>query len=261
MAIHPRNKSFKVALRQAGPLIGLWSGLASTLGAEILAEGGFDWVVLDAEHAPITVPSMLSLLQAMKATDTAPVVRVPWNDTVAIKRFLDIGAETLLVPFIETKQEAAQAVRAALYPPQGVRGVASRHRAGRYGRRGAYLESANSELCLLVQVESKRALNNLSDIASVSGVDGVFIGPSDLAASLGHLGNPSHPEVRKGIDDALQTCLDLGIPAGILAPDATLAAEYARAGFKFVAAGTDIGLLVDAADRLATDVKRSLQFD
>lgn len=259
MAVHRRTKSFKEILRRTDPLIGLWSGLASALGAELLAEGGFDWIVLDAEHAPIDVPSMLTLLQAMKATDTAPLVRVPWNDAVAIKRFLDIGADALLVPFVETEEEASEAVRAMLYPPHGVRGVASRHRAGRYGRRRDYMAAANGELCLVVQVESKRALANLRGIAGVTGIDGIFIGPSDLAASLGHLGNPNHPEVREQIANALRVCLDLGVPAGILAPDLTLAVQYAEAGFRFVAVGTDVGLLVDAADRLVADVKRTLE--
>lgn len=252
---HGGGRHFKQALRGRTPLLGLWSGLCSPIAVEILAEAGFDWIVLDGEHAPMDVSGTVGLLQAMKGGTATPVVRVPWNDPVTIKRFLDIGAETLLVPFIETADQARAAVTAMRYPPEGIRGVAGRHRASRYGRCVNYLQEANDGLCLIVQIESAKALSNLAEIVAVDGVDGVFIGPSDLAASLGFLGRPDHATVQDRIGEALAACQRASMPAGILAPEIARARHFLTQGFSFVAAGIDVGLLVEGSDRLVRELK------
>ncbi|HYW91582.1 MAG TPA: HpcH/HpaI aldolase/citrate lyase family protein [Gammaproteobacteria bacterium] len=248
-------RSFRRALQGEEQLIGLWSGLCSNMVTEILADAGFDWIVLDNEHAPNGVAGTLSQLQAMKGGTAAPVVRVPWNDPVLIKRYLDIGAETLLVPLVDTPEQARAAVRATRYPSTGVRGAAGGHRASRYGRDRDYLRTANERVGLIVQVETATAVSNLPEIARVDGVDGVFIGPSDLSASMGFLGQPRHPEVRGKMAEALAICQDIGMPAGTLAPDMAIAQEHLEAGFKFVATGSDIIVLVRGTDELVAGLK------
>src|SRR5687767_9684641 len=198
----PTN-GFKQAIREGRPQIGLWSSLCSNIVAEVIAGAGFDWILIDTEHSPNELPMVLSQLQALVGGTAAPVVRPAWNDMVIIKRLLDIGAQNLLIPYVQTPEEARAAVAATRYPPQGVRGVAGTHRASQYGRIKNYATEANKEICVLVQIETQLALENLEAIAAVEGVDGLFIGPSDLAAALGHLGNNAHPEVRRAIDDAL----------------------------------------------------------
>src|SRR5436190_9696982 len=190
----PANK-FKEAIRAGKPQIGLWSRLCSNIAAEVIAGSGFDWILIDTEHAPNEVPMVLSQLQAVAAGGTAAaVVRPAWNDLVLMKRLLDIGAQNLLVPYVQTAEEGRAAVAATRYPPKGVRGVAVMPRANRYGKVKNYLQKADDEICLIVQIETELALKNIEDIAAVDGIDSLFIGPSDLAASLGHIGNPAHPE-------------------------------------------------------------------
>src|SRR5215207_8504811 len=250
----PRN-NFKHALAQGQLQIGLWCSLCSNITAEIVADSGFDWLLLDTEHSPNEVPDLLQQLQAVARGTATPIVRPPWNDIVMIKRVLDIGAPSLLIPYVQNAEEARRAVAATRYPPEGVRGVTASGRAARYGRVKDYLTTAHSELCLLVQVETRAALDQLEAIASIDGIDGVFIGPSDLAASLGHVGNPQHPEVQAALEDAGRRLAAIGKPAGILTPNEDEARRYIGWGYLFVAVGSDLGLLTRGADTLAKKFK------
>ncbi len=243
--------TFKRSLRDRRLQIGLWSTLCSNLVAEILAHSGFDWLLLDTEHSPNELPGLVSQLQAMGRGTAAPVVRAAWNDAVLIKRLLDIGAQSILLPYVQTADEAQRAVQAVRYPPRGVRGVSATSRASQFGRMKGYFAHADEEICLLVQIETAAALEQLESIAAVDGVDGVFIGPADLSASLGQLGNAGHPQVQRALEDAGRRLRDLGKPAGILTGAEEDARRYIEWGYTFVAVGVDAGLLAGAADRLA----------
>jgi 4-hydroxy-2-oxoheptanedioate aldolase len=249
------RNNFKKAIAEGRVQIGLWSSLCSNIGAEVLADAGFDWILLDGEHSPNDVPSTMSQMQALVGGTASPIVRPAWNDAVMIKRILDIGAQTILVPYVQNAEEAKRAVAAVRYPPAGIRGVASSTRANHYGRVNNYLNLADSEICLLVQVETRPALGELEAIAKVEGVDGVFIGPSDLAASLGHIGNPAHPEVQAALEDAVKRLKAVGKAAGILTLSEEEARRYIGWGYTFVAVGSDIGLLGRGADALAKKFK------
>jgi 4-hydroxy-2-oxoheptanedioate aldolase len=250
----PRNV-FKHALAAGKLQIGLWSSLASNVAAEIISDSGFDWILLDTEHSPNEIPGLVSQLQALARGTATPIVRPAWNDAVLAKRILDIGAQSLLFPYVQNVNEARAAVASTRYPPQGIRGVAVSARASRYGRTPGYLTKANDEICVLVQVETAQAMRELEAIAKVDGVDGVFIGPSDLAASLGHLGNPQHPDVQKVIEDAGRRLKAIGKPAGILTGNEDEARRYMGWGYLFVAVGADVGLLARNADALAKKFK------
>jgi 4-hydroxy-2-oxoheptanedioate aldolase len=254
-AVLPPNK-FKAALREGKQQIGLWSGLCSNIASEIIAGSGFDWIVLDIEHAPNEIPAVLSQLQAMQKGTAEPVVRCAWNDAVLIKRILDIGGRSLLVPFVQNAEEARRAVAATRYPPLGIRGVAVAPRANLYGRVPNYHRSAHEEVCVLVQVETRTALKEIDAIAAVEGVDGVFIGPSDLAADFGHLANPRHPEVQAAIADGCARIRAAGKGAGMLTSDTEEAARYMEAGFTFVAVGSDVGVLAKGTEKLAALFKK-----
>lgn len=247
---NPRN-IFKSRLLAGELQIGFWSTIPDPSVVEALAGAGYDWLVLDTEHTPVEVSGVLPLLQAIAPYPTAPVVRPFVNDTALIKRHLDQGAQTLLLPMIQNRAEAEAAVRAIRYAPAGVRGVAGTMRAARYGRIKGYQTQAGAEICLLLQVETVEALGRLDEIATVGGVDGVFFGPSDLAASMGFPGNPGNPEVRKAILSAIARTIALGKPAGILTLNEKFAQECIAAGATFVAVGLDMALLVSAADALA----------
>lgn len=247
--------AFKHGLAAGKLQIGLWSSLCSNIAAEIISDSGFDWILLDTEHSPNEVPNLLQQLQAVQRGTATPIVRPAWNDAVLAKRCLDIGAQTLLFPYVQNAEEARRAVASTRYPPQGIRGVAAAARASRYGRVPGYLGKANAEICVLVQVETREALNELENIANVEGVDGVFIGPSDLAASLGHIGNPAHLEVQAAIKDAVTRLRAVGKPAGILTGNEDEARRYIEWGYLFVAVGADIGLLAKNADALAKKFK------
>jgi 4-hydroxy-2-oxoheptanedioate aldolase len=249
------RNNFKKAIAEGRVQIGLWSSLCSNIGAEVLADAGFDWILLDGEHSPNDVPSTMSQMQALVGGTASPIVRPAWNDAVMIKRILDIGAQTILVPYVQNAEEAKRAVAAVRYPPAGIRGVASSTRANHYGRVNNYLKLADTEICLLVQVETRPALGELEAIAKVEGVDGVFIGPSDLAASLGHIGNPAHPEVQAALEDAVKRLKAVGKAAGILTLSEEEARRYIGWGYTFVAVGSDIGLLGRGADALAKKFK------
>jgi len=242
---------FKRAILAGRQQIGLWVSLANAYSAEIVAGSGFDWLVIDGEHSPNDPPSVLPQLQAVAPYPSEPVVRPAWNDTVLIKRYLDIGARSLLVPYVQDANEAAAAVAAIRYPPKGVRGVAGMTRASRYGRIDGYVKRAESELCLLVQIETRRGLDNLEAIAKVDGVDGVFIGPSDLAAGLGHLGEPGHAEVQSAIKDAIARIRSCAKPAGILATDEATTRRYIEWGTVFTAVGLDAMVLARESEKLA----------
>ncbi len=251
MSSLPPN-SFKSAITAGQQQIGLWSSLCSNIATEIIGGSGFDWIVLDTEHAPNEVPGLLSQLQALATSPSEPVVRVAWNDTVIIKRVLDIGARSLLIPFVQNAEEASRAVAATRYPPQGVRGVSVGPRANRYGRVAGYHHVAHESICVIVQVETRSALAEIEAIAAVEGVDGIFIGPSDLAADFGHLGNAKHPEVQAAIADACARIRAAGKGAGMLTGDPEEACRYLANGFTFVAMGSDAGVLANATAKLAT---------
>lgn len=245
-----RNR-FKQRLLAGDTLIGFWSCLCSPLAAEAVSHSAFDWMLFDTEHSPLEVSGVLPLLQASAAGRLEALVRPAWNDAVLIKRFLDVGAQTLLIPFVQNVAEARAAVAAAKYPPVGIRGIAGTTRASGYGRNKEYLRSANDETCVLVQVETRDAIGRLAEIAAVDGVDGVFIGPSDLAASMGHIGDPDHPEVQEAMEKAAETIAKAGKPAGALAVNLDQARRFLDVGYRFVAVGVDLSLLVKSTDELA----------
>jgi 4-hydroxy-2-oxoheptanedioate aldolase len=246
----PENR-FKRALAAGRQQIGLWCSLPSAFAAEIVAPAGFDWLLFDTEHSPSSVPIVLSQLQAVAPYDVSPVVRPETNDPVLIKRFLDIGAQTLLLPYVQSAAEAHRAVLSMRYPPEGIRGVSGLTRATRFGRVEGYARRAAEELCLLVQVETQAALDELERIAAVSGVDGVFIGPADLAASLGYPGDPNNPVVQAAVLDAIRRIHACGKPAGVLTPDPAFAQRCIEAGTVFTAVAIDIGILARGAEKLA----------
>lgn len=248
--------SFKRAIKEGRQQIGLWSNLPSHVTVELLAGAGFDWLLLDTEHSANELPMVYSQLQAAVSGGSAhPAVRLPWNDAVMIKRYLDAGAQTLLLPMVETAEEARRAVAATRYPPHGIRGFAGVTRATRFGRVKDYFARAHEELCVLVQVETKLGLQNLDEIARVEGIDGVFIGPGDLSAALGYLGQPKHPEMVATIETALRRIRELGNAPGILTSDEALARRYIEAGSLFTAVGADISLLLRSAEALAERFK------
>lgn len=249
------HNKFKQAILSGQKQIGLWSHLCSPISIEILADCGYDWLLLDMEHSPNDLSEVLSQLQAMKGGSATPIVRPPWNDMVTFKRLLDIGVQNLLVPYIQTAEEARLAVSYTRYPPHGVRGYAGAPRASNYGRVKDYAHLNANELCLLLQVETLQGLENLEAIAQVDGVDGVFIGPGDLSAALGHLGNPKHPDVLKAIDDAIARIKACGKAPGILTGDEALAKHYIAQGCLFVAVGADQNVLRDSATALLQKFK------
>jgi 4-hydroxy-2-oxoheptanedioate aldolase len=252
----PKN-GFKHALAAGKPQIGLWSSLSSNYSVEVIAGAGFDWILLDSEHSPADLENLLTQLQAAAAYSTHPVVRVPWNDMVTIKRTLDIGAQSLLVPYISSADEARAAVSYVRYPPKGVRGVAGTTRATRFGRIKDYARRAHEEICLLLQVETQTGLDAIEAICGIDGVDGVFIGPADLHASLGHAGEIANPKVKPVIDDAIRRIRRAGKAPGILTPNEEDARHWLDCGALFVAVGADVGILARGAEALAAKFKRT----
>ena len=246
----PQN-AFKRALEAGKSQIGLWSSLSSNYSVEVIAGAGFDWLLLDCEHSPNDLESLLTQLQAAAPYPAHPVVRVPWNDMVTIKRVLDIGAQSLLVPYVSTPEEARSAVSYTRYPPAGARGVAGTTRATRFGRVKDYARRAHEELCVLVQVETQAALDNIEPICAIEGIDGVFIGPADLHASLGHPGEIAHPQVKPRIDQAIGRIRKSGKAPGILTPNEADARHWLECGALFVAVGADVGILARGAEALA----------
>lgn len=258
----PHNR-FKAALAEGKQQIGLWMGLANPYTAEICAGAGFDWLVIDGEHAPNNdLQLILAQLQALAAYPVNPVVRVPVGETWLIKQVLDIGAQTVLVPMVESGAQAAELVRAMRYPPDGVRGVgAALARASGFNRIKDYLETANREACLLLQVESRAGMAAIEEIAALEGVDGIFIGPADLAADMGYLGNPGAPEVKAAVLDGIRRIVAAGKAPGILTSDQGFASECMDAGAVFVAVGVDVTLFSGATANLATTFQKDTEQD
>lgn len=249
-----QGNPFKAGLAAGQPQIGLWLSMADPYLAEVSATAGFDWLLIDGEHAPNDVRSILAQLQAIAPYPAQPVVRAVSGDVALIKQLLDIGTQNLLVPMVETPAQARAIVAATQYPPIGIRGVGSAiARASRWNARADYLDVADGEVCLLVQAESVTALSNLAEICAIDGVHGVFIGPADLAASMGHRGQSDHPDVQAAIDQALQTIIGSGKAAGTLTSDPALARHYLSMGCTFVATGVDVLMYASAVRKLAVE--------
>lgn len=242
----PKNH-FKAALKEGRRQIGLWCSIPDSGNVEMLAGCGYDWLLLDTEHAAMGPVDTLPLMQAAAPYDVTTIVRPGWNNPVEIKKLLDCGAQSLLIPYVQNAVEATEAVAAVRYPPAGIRGVAGMTRGSRYGAIKDYARHAHEEICLLLQVETTEALSNLEAIAAVDGVDGIFIGPADLAASMGHAGEPSHPEVKAAVIEAVHRIRKAGLPAGILTLDQAFLRDVAEAGALFIAVDTDTAILRQGA--------------
>ncbi|MDP5032173.1 MAG: HpcH/HpaI aldolase/citrate lyase family protein [Paraglaciecola sp.] len=251
----PKN-SFKQQIKAGQQQIGVWAALASAYSVELIANTEFDWLLIDSEHAPNDTRSVLTQLQAVAAYPIQAIVRPPIGDTALIKQYLDLGVQTLLVPMVEDAEQAKQIVAATRYPPQGIRGVgAGLARASRWNQVDDYLEQCQQEICVIVQVESVTALQNLNAIAAVEGVDGVFFGPADLSASMGLLGKQNDKQVVDAIIEGIQLVRKTGKAAGVLATDPAVAQAYLANGALFVAVGVDTTLLVNAAKHLCATFK------
>lgn len=251
---------FKKALQNEGVQYGFWMGLANAYCAEICAGSGFDWLVIDGEHAPNDIRTILAQLQAMAPYPSHPVVRPVEGTTAVIKQLLDIGAQNILIPLVESADQARAMVSATLYPPQGVRGVGTALvRAANWNRTTDYLDCANDEVSLLLQIETQKGLDALDEILTVKGVDGIFIGPADLSANLGYRGQPNHPEVQKIIENTIQKIRAAGRAPGILATDPTLADHYRNCGALFIAVGVDTVMLANNSAALAARFKKELK--
>lgn len=227
--------------------LGSWLMSASPNVAEAMGCAGFDYLVLDMEHVPVDVPQAIAIMQAVAGTPAELVVRLPWNDPVMVKRVLDSGAQTLMFPYIQTAEEAQQAVTSTRYPTEGLRGVAAVHRASRYGTVKDYLKHANEQIAVILQLETPEAIGRMPDIAAVEGVDALFVGPGDLSAAMGHIGDIKHAKVQGAIKNAVGQARSLGKPCGIVGADPQLVGQYARQGFSFVAMGSDVSLMMGRA--------------
>ena len=241
---------FRQDLIAGKQLIGCWSSLGSHITTEVLGLAGFDWLLLDAEHSPNDVLSLIPQLMALKDSPSAPVVRPQWNDTVQIKRLLDAGFHNFLIPFVQSADEARAAVAATRYPPQGVRGLSVSQRNNKYGTVKDYFKIVNDNIAVMVQIETMTAVNAIDEICGVDGVDGIFIGPGDLSTTMGHIGNPLHPEVQAAMQKVYASAKAHGKPVGILAPVEADARRYLEMGATFVAVGSDLGVFRNATQAL-----------
>ncbi len=244
------ENKFKRGLKGSRPLVGLWLQLADNFAAEALAYSGYDWLLIDGEHAPNEVRDIAGQLQAIQAGDSSAIVRPSCNDTVLFKRLLDVGTQTLLVPWVNSRAEAEAAVKATRYAPGGIRGVAGCNRGNRFAHVPNYLKRANDEMCVIVQIETREAVTNVREIASVPGVDAVFIGPSDLAADMGHIGETGHAEVQSAIAEILGQAKAAGKAAGIFAFGADEARKRFDQGFRFASLGADLGTMIKACEAM-----------
>jgi len=250
-----KKNRVKQLLRSGKPALGSWVTIGHPDVAEVMANMGFDWLVFDNEHAPLSTETTQLLIQAMSSTETVPLVRVPWNDMVEIKRALDIGAYGVVIPWVNSKEEALYAVQACKYPPAGLRGVGPR-RASRYGLDiKEYLQRANDEILVVVQIETQQAVDRIDEILSVEGMDAFFIGPYDLSASLGYLGQPDHPKALETFYRLLDAAKGTGVASGIHASNLQLAQDYVEKGFQFVALNDDIGLLTRGCREILDGVR------
>jgi len=250
-----RPNTFKRGLQAGTPQIGLWISLCSGFAADAVADVGYDWLLMDMEHAPNDLGTVLSQLQAAWPHGSTPLVRPMWNDAVLVKRLLDIGAPGLLFPMVQTAEEAAAAVAACRYPPRGIRGVSTTQRGNRFGRDKEYFDQVEEETCVLVQVETLEAIERIEEIAGVEGVDGVFFGPADIAASMGKMGQITDPDLWETILAAAKRVQALGKPVGTLVSDPDITRRVLDAGFLFVAVGADLGLLARGAEALLSRVR------
>ncbi len=247
--------AFKRGLREGRNQIGLWNMIPGPVAAEAVAGTGFDWILIDTEHSLTDVPDTLGMMQAMAPYPVSALVRPAANDPVLIKRLLDLGAQTLLIPYVQTADEARAAVAAMRYPPRGIRGAGGMIRANRFGAVADYMAEAEEELCLIVQVETAATLDRIEEIAAVDGVDGLFIGPNDLSATMGYPGRQNHPEVRAAIRDAIGRIARTGKAAGILMADAAFARDCMGWGVTFTAVGVDLSMLVAGARALSAQFR------
>lgn len=253
----PRN-AFKAGLTTKACQVGLWSSLCNNISAEIIGNAGFDWIVLDAEHAPNENLALVGQLQALACGTASPIIRVAENDPVRVKQVLDVGVLTVLFPQIHTAEQARAAVASTRFPPNGVRGVATTARASRFGAVPDYLKVADSEICVIVMVESERALQGLPDITAVEGVDAVLIGPQDLAADLGYVGEPNHPRVRAALEEAARSIQSSGKAAGLMVSNEEEAVGWMARGARFVGCANDAGLLARSSESLAARLRAAV---
>ncbi|EBA17311.1 HpcH/HpaI aldolase family protein [Roseobacter sp. SK209-2-6] len=251
----PKN-TFKQALAKGDRQIGCWLSSGEAVIAEIMGSCGFDWLVIDGEHGPNDIRSIRDQLMALEASPSHPVVRLPIGETWMVKQVLDVGAQNILIPMVETTEQAREMVRACQYPPHGTRGVgATAARATMFGKTTEYIQTADQEICLLLQVENRAGIENLDEILAVEGVDGVFIGPADLSTDMGHQGNSAHPEVRAVTADALARIKAAGKSPGILGVAEEATQAYFDMGAEFLAVGIDMVLLAQNARSLAENWK------
>ncbi len=253
-----RENRFKAGLLAGRQQIGLWSSLASPISAEIVSQSDFDWVLIDMEHSPNELSTVLAQLQVYDSGRPSPIVRPPWNEPVLVKRLLDIGVGSLLFPMVQTSEEAARAVASTRYPPKGIRGLSMSQRANRFGRAKEYLQEYERETCVIVQIETRAALSRIEEIASVEGVDAVFFGPADLSSDMGLLGQPAHPDVRAAIVEGLKRCKAIGKRAGLLSTSEPDSLFFLKEGFDFVSVGSDAALLARNADALAERMRAGI---
>jgi 4-hydroxy-2-oxoheptanedioate aldolase len=247
--------SFKRAIASGAVPYGAWLVSGAPATAEALGSTGFDFLVVDTEHTPIDPPQVSEILRAIAGTPASAIVRPAWNDMVMIKRLLDIGAQSLLIPFVQNADEARRAVAHTRYPPDGVRGVAAVHRGSRYGNVANYAKTAATEICVIVQIETLAAMEQISAIAAVPGVDSLFIGPADLAASMGHLGDFNHPDVQAKIKQGVDVARKAGKPIGTVGPNPDMVLKYLDYGFTWIAINSDLGMMVNRAQEWLGKVK------
>lgn len=245
--MNERNSFKQRLLARESVIIGSWTMAGAPAPAEALGRCGFDFIVVDMEHVPIGISELANMLRAVDNTPARPLVRIPWNDRVTIKQVMDAGAQSIMVPFVQDADEAAAAVAAATYPPKGLRGAAAVQRASQYGTLPGYFDSANSEACVVVQLETPDAIEQLERIASVPGVDGLFVGPGDLAASMGQIGNIGHDDVQSLIGEAAKRAGNIGKPIGIIGPTPQMVKQFLDYGYTFVAIGSDMAFITGRA--------------
>jgi len=252
------SNAFTHALQEGRKQIGLWVSLRNNFAAEVVAHSGYDWVLVDMEHSPNDLSTVLSQLQVFASTQSTAIVRPDWNDPVLVKRLLDLGAPGLLFPMIQSVGEAEKAVAATRYPPRGIRGVSATTRANGFGRMSDYFDRVEDETTIILQLETRLAIENAEAIGTVDGVSGVFFGPADIAADIGQLGKPLCDEVWELVMPAARNLMDRGVPVGTLVPDPDFAARLFNEGFSFVACGADLSLLAKGADALLATMKTKL---
>jgi 4-hydroxy-2-oxoheptanedioate aldolase len=250
----PVNR-FKHSLRAGRPPVGTWLMSAAPAAAEALGCAGLDFLVVDTEHVPLDIAQTIDVLRAIAGTPASAITRVPWNDMVMVKRALDAGAQSIMFPFVQSADEARRAVSYTRYPPQGIRGVAAMHRASRYATVPDYLERANDELCVIVQLETPAALDALPAIAAVEGVDSLFVGPGDLSAAMGRLGDIAHADVQAQLARAARECRALGMPCGIVGPNPDMVRRFLEYGYSWVAVGSDMSLMLGRAQEWIGQVR------